>query len=65
VTELWAVGLTLLAVLVGAIGPILLKKGADQFSLNPKKLLRNKALIGGGVCIWLGHFDLHSCSSRW
>lgn len=46
-TELWAVGLTLLAVLVGAIGPILLKKGADQFSLNPKKLLRNKALIGG------------------
>jgi hypothetical protein len=46
-TELWAVGLTLLSVALGAMGPILLKKGADGLSLNIKVLLRNKHLFGG------------------
>lgn len=45
--ELWAIGLTLLAVLVGAMGPILIKKGSAHFSFNPKKLLKNWNLLGG------------------
>ena len=46
-TELWAVGLTLLAVSVGALGPILIKKGSSHFSFNPVKLLTNWHLICG------------------
>ncbi len=46
-TELWAVGLSLLSVAIGAMGPILLKTGADGLSLNIKVLLRNKHLFGG------------------
>lgn len=46
-TELWAVGLCLLSVAIGAMGPILLKKGADGLSLSVKALLRNKHLFGG------------------
>ena len=46
-TEPWAVGLTLLAVVLAALGPILLKKGADGFSLRPRKLLKNRNLLGG------------------
>ncbi len=46
-TELWSIGLVIVAVILGAAGPILIKKGAASFSFNPKKLLRNKNLIGG------------------
>jgi len=46
-TELWAIGLTVLAVFTGAMGPILIKKGASGFSFNPWKLLKNKHLICG------------------
>ena len=46
-TELWAIGLALVAVVLGAAGPILIKKGANGFSFNPKKLLKNRNLIGG------------------
>jgi uncharacterized membrane protein len=48
-TELWAVGLVIFASLIGAMGPILLKKGSANFSLNPIKLLKNYTLIGGLV----------------
>ncbi len=46
-TALWAMGLVVLATFVGAIGPILLKKGAGKFSLNPLTQLRNYSLIAG------------------
>ena len=46
-TALWAMGLVLLASLVGSFGPILLKKGSDDFTFNIRKFIRNKPLIGG------------------
>lgn len=46
-TELWAVGLVLLAVAVGSFGPIFLKKSSKTFSLNPLKMLKNYDLIFG------------------
>jgi len=46
-TELWSIGLVIVAVLMGAAGPILIKKGAHDFSFNPRKLLKNKNLILG------------------
>jgi uncharacterized membrane protein len=46
-TELWAVALAVSATLVGAFGPILLKKGSKKFSLNPKLLIKNCHIIGG------------------
>lgn len=30
-TQLWAIGLVILATIVGAIGPVLLKKGSEKF----------------------------------
>jgi drug/metabolite transporter (DMT)-like permease len=46
-TQLWAVGLVLLATLTGAFGPILLKKGSKAFSFNPLKLIKNYYIVGG------------------
>ena len=46
-TQLWAIGLVLLASLVGALGPILFKKASKHFSFNIKKIITNKHLIGG------------------
>jgi len=46
-TQLWAVGLVVLATLFGAFGPILLKKGAAKFNLNLIKQLKNHNMIGG------------------
>lgn len=46
-TELWAVGLVILAVSVGSFGPIFLKKSSKTFSLNPFKMLKNYNLIIG------------------
>ena len=46
-TQLWAVGLVLLATIMGAFGPILLKKGSARFNLNLLKQLKNYNLIGG------------------
>ncbi|MEM4282402.1 MAG: EamA family transporter [Candidatus Woesearchaeota archaeon] len=46
-TSLWSIGLVALATLVGSLGPIMLKKGAAQFNLNPLKQFRNYHMIGG------------------
>jgi len=46
-TELWAIGLTLLSVCIGAMAPILLKKGAAEFKLHPIAILKNKNFIFG------------------
>ncbi len=46
-TELWAIGLTLLSVCIGAMAPILLKKGAAQFKLHPIAILKNKNFMAG------------------
>ncbi len=46
-TQIWAVGLVVLATLVGSFGPILLKKGSSDFGFNLKKLFSNYNLIGG------------------
>jgi drug/metabolite transporter (DMT)-like permease len=53
-TELWAMGLTILATFVGASGPILLKKGSKKFSLNPLKLIKNYHIVGGFFLYALG-----------
>jgi len=50
VTHLWAIGLVLISSFIAAMGPIFLKKGTNkEFSLHPKKMLRNKNLIIGGT----------------
>lgn len=46
-TELWAIGLVILATLVGAFGPILLKKASEKKLSKISSLLRNYHLFGG------------------
>lgn len=53
-TELWAAALVVLGTIVGAFGPILLKKGSDKFSLNPIILIKNYHIIGGVFLYLLG-----------
>ncbi len=47
ITQLWAIGLTILGTMVGAFGPIFFKKSSNSFSLNPFKLLKNYYFIAG------------------
>jgi uncharacterized membrane protein len=53
-TKLWAVGLVLLAALIGSFGPILLKKASKGFRLNIKALITNYYLIGGVAFYGIG-----------
>lgn len=47
-TELWAVGVVILAVAVGAFGPIFLKKSSSTFSVrHPLRNLKNYNLFIG------------------
>ncbi|MBI4141933.1 EamA family transporter [Candidatus Woesearchaeota archaeon] len=46
-TELWAVGLVLIGTLVGAFGPILLKRGSNSFGLSIRAQLKNYNLLAG------------------
>ena len=46
-TELWAIGLVISATLVGAFGPILLKKASAKKLSKISSLIRNYHLIGG------------------
>jgi len=48
-TQIWAVGLVVLATVIGAFGAIFMKKGAERFRLNAKSLLTNYPLILGIV----------------
>lgn len=45
--ELWAIGLVILATLVGAFGPILLKKASAKKLSDIKSLMTNYYLFGG------------------
>lgn len=44
-TELWAIGLVIVGTIIGAFGPILFKKGAASFTINPKTILKNPFII--------------------
>jgi len=46
-TELWAIGLVLVSQLIGAFGPIYLKKSSKQFGLSFTGLFKNFNLIIG------------------
>jgi len=52
--ELWAIGLVILATLVGAFGPILLKKGSSKKLSNIRSLMSNYHLIGGVTLYVIG-----------
>ncbi len=44
----------LIGCVVGSFGPIFMKKAADGFSLNIKKILKNKNLLKGIACYAFG-----------
>src|SRR3989344_3519883 len=46
-TQLWAIGLVLLAGFLGSWGPIMLKFASSRMSFNPLKLFKNYYLIAG------------------
>ena len=46
-TQLWAIGVVILASIVGAFGPILLKKASAELKLSIKSIITNRNLIGG------------------
>jgi|TARA_B100002003_G_C14133005_1_gene544911 uncharacterized membrane protein len=46
-TELWAIGLVILATFVGAFGPILLKKASAKKLSRISALMKNYHLFGG------------------
>ena len=46
-TELWAIGLVVLATLIGAFGPILLKKASAKKLSKFSSLITNYHLFGG------------------
>ena len=46
-TQLWAIGLVILATIVGAFGPILLKKASAKRLSNISSLLKNYNLFAG------------------
>ena len=46
-THLWAIGLVILATIVGAFGPILLKKASAKRLSNISSLLKNYNLFAG------------------
>lgn len=46
-TELWAIVVTIAATIIGAFGAVFLKKGSQDFNLNPIKQLKNTKLLLG------------------
>lgn len=46
-TKLWAIGLILVATLIGAFGPIFFKKASKNFRMSIKALLTNYSLMIG------------------
>lgn len=53
-TQLWAIGLVISATLVGAFGPILLKKASEKKLSSIKSLSTNYHLFGGIALYALG-----------
>ncbi len=46
-TQLWAIGLVLIAAILGALGQLNFKLGSDKLSLKIRDLLRNRYLFIG------------------
>ena len=53
-TEPWAIGLVVLATLIGAFGPILLKKASEKKLSSIKSLVNNHHLFAGVLIYALG-----------
>ncbi|MBI2657165.1 EamA family transporter [Candidatus Woesearchaeota archaeon] len=53
-TQLWAIGLVLVATLIGSFGPILLKKASEKKLSSIKSLSTNYPLFGGVSLYALG-----------
>ena len=53
-TQLWAVGLVILATIIGAFGPILLKKASAKKLSSIKSLMANYYLFGGVALYGVG-----------
>ena len=53
-TQLWAIGLVILASLIGAFGPILLKKASEKKLSKISSLITNYALMGGVALYAIG-----------
>ena len=53
-TQLWAIGLVILATLIGAFGPILLKKASAKKLSSLSSLLANYPLFGGVALYGVG-----------
>ncbi len=53
-TQAWAIGLVILATLVGAFGPILLKKASSKKLSKISELATNYSLFGGVALYALG-----------
>jgi len=53
-TQLWAIGLVISATIVGAFGPILLKKASTKRLSKIKSLMTNYHLFGGVALYALG-----------
>ncbi len=48
-TQLWAIGLVILGTLIGAFGPIFLKRGSEKFNRNIFKQITNHNMIIGFI----------------
>ena len=48
-TEYWAIGLVVIASMIGAVGALFLKKGSPKFRISISGVLRNKYLLIGVV----------------
>lgn len=53
-TQIWAIGLVIMATIVGAFGPIMLKKASAKKLSSIKSLSTNYHLFGGVVLYALG-----------
>lgn len=53
-TQLWAIGLVLLACLLGSFGPIMLKKASGKLSFKIKEIIKNYYLISGFLFYGIG-----------
>lgn len=53
-TQLWAIGLVILATLIGAFGPILLKKASAKRLSKLSSLMTNYPLFGGVTLYGIG-----------
>ena len=53
-TQLWAIGLVILATLVGALGPIMLKKASAKKLFGISSLIKNYHLSTGIILYGLG-----------